>query len=110
MSSMDNETWIIGTGDRVIQQKARLGYQTLSTREVLIYCLWVADYAMRNAGSLDTAGELFAGFQTEGATAASSLSLPKNEHAFSLSTKEFEAGYFELFDSLCEELRNVATE
>ena len=54
----DNETWIIEAGDAVIQKEARLGIGRLTPWEALVYCVWVADYGMRNAGDLDTAEDL----------------------------------------------------
>ena len=58
----DNETWVIETGDTVIRKKTRCGIECLSPWETLVYCLWVADYAMRNAGDLDTAFDFYAEF------------------------------------------------
>ena len=46
----DNETWVVEAGDTVIQKKASCGIERLSPWERLVYCLWVADYGMRNAG------------------------------------------------------------
>ena len=43
---MDNETWVIEAGDRVIQKKARHGFDSLTIWERLVYSLWVADYGM----------------------------------------------------------------
>jgi hypothetical protein len=48
---IDNETWVIEAGDAVIQKKARSGMGSLAPWERLVYCLWVADYGMRNAGA-----------------------------------------------------------
>ena len=50
---IDNETWIIEDGDIVIRKIAEHGIDTLLPIELLIYCLWVADYGMRNAGDLE---------------------------------------------------------
>jgi hypothetical protein len=60
MTDEDNETWLLDAGDEVIQAKAAHGIDSLSARDRLIYCLWVADYAMRNAGDLSTASDLYA--------------------------------------------------
>jgi hypothetical protein len=101
----DNETWIIDAGDAVIEKKASSGVSNLPAREQLIYCLWVADYGMRNAGNLATARELCADFQPEGARLAEELSLPFTHESFSLSADAFESQYFERFDRICNELR-----
>lgn len=101
----DNETWLIETGHDVIERKARVGLPSLRPREHLIYCLWVADYGMRNAGDLDTAHDLHAAFQNEGRMLADQLSLPLTLEAFGLSKSELEKRYFDLFDGVCSELR-----
>lgn len=51
---MGNETWLIEVGDRVIPKKARVGLNRLTDWERLIYSLWLADYAMWNAGRADS--------------------------------------------------------
>jgi len=40
---MNNETWVIEVGDRLIHKKARLGFDSLTDWERLVYALWVAD-------------------------------------------------------------------
>ncbi len=37
-----NQTWVVQTGDRVIQKKAKAGVASLSDWERLVYCLWFA--------------------------------------------------------------------
>lgn len=51
--SFANETWIIETGDSVVLKRAELGVGALSAREVLVYCVWLADYGMRNSGDVE---------------------------------------------------------
>ena len=105
MTDQDNETWLIYTGDAIISTKAAHGIDSLSLRDRLIYCLWVADYGMRNAGDLATAGDLYSSFHSEGLEAATQLQLPHATAAFSLSVPALEAKYFELFDDVCREHR-----
>jgi hypothetical protein len=100
-----NETWIIDAGDAVIQKKAQEGIGNLTPLERLIYCVWVADYGMRNAGDLDTARDLHADFQTEAARLANDLLLKATRDAFELSTEDLSRQYFERFDDICHELR-----
>jgi len=100
-----NETWIIEAGDAVIQKKVQEGIGSLTPLERLIYCVWVADYGMRNAGDLDTARDLYADFQTEAARLANDLSLKATRDAFELSTEDLRRQYFERFDAICRELR-----
>jgi hypothetical protein len=105
---IDNETWLVEeAGHAVIEKKAEHGQGALSPVERLIYCLWVADYGMRNGGDLATAGDLYPAFQTEGRGLAEELSLPHLLAAFSLSKTDLEGSYFQVFDSVCEELRRA---
>src|SRR6266536_1325405 len=90
----DNETWLLDAGDAVIQAKAAHGIDSLSARDRLIYCLWVADYGMRNAGDLTTASDLYAPFHSDALQAATTLRLPLAIAAFSLPVQELEASYF----------------
>ena len=101
----DDETWIIEAGDDAIQKKARDGVSSLSPVERLIYCLWVADYGMTNAGELNTAYDLYADFQTEGARLAKELSLQKTHAAFALPSAELQRQYFDRRDEICHEIR-----
>src|SRR5438093_10903770 len=72
----ENETWVIEVGDAVIRKEAQSGAANLLPWEKLVYCLWVADYGMRNAGDLDTAADVHPQFQSEGIRLAAELSLP----------------------------------
>jgi hypothetical protein len=103
----DNETWIIERGDVVIQKEARSGLASLTPWERLLYCLWVADYGMRNAGDLHVAHDVYADFLLEGRRSASTISLPLSRSAFSLSPCDFEREYFQRFESICDEIRSA---
>jgi hypothetical protein len=103
----DNESWVIDTGDAVIQKKSRGGMTSLSAQERLIYCLWVADYGMRNAGDLDTARDVYPDFQTEASRLARELSLPFTGESFSLPKALLQNEYLERFDRICDEIRNA---
>jgi hypothetical protein len=102
---LDNATWIIEAGDYVIQRKARDGDNSLSPLEKLIYCLWVADYGMCNAGNLDTARDLYADFQTQAVRLSKELGLRNTHEAFSLSSEELQQQYFQRLDGICREIR-----
>ena len=104
----DNENWIIEAGDAVIQKKASDGIESLSSVERLIYCLWVADYGMRNAGDLDTARDVYADFQTEGAQIARKLGLQMTQRAFALPTPELQRSFLASFEEMCDEIRQYA--
>ena len=105
MTERDNETWVTEAGDAVIHKKAEHGYAALSPVEKLIYCLWVADYGMCNAGDLGIARDLYPSFQEDALRAATELGLPQSIAAFSLSTAELQKRYFDLFDGMCREIR-----
>jgi hypothetical protein len=104
----DNENWIIDAGDVVIRRKAGEGLAHLTSRDRLIYCLWVADYSMRNAGELGSAEDLYPQFHAEGADLARQLSLPLTEDAFSLPREILEREYFARFEQVCNEVRRAA--
>jgi hypothetical protein len=101
----DNEDWIVEAGDTVIQKKASCGIECLSPWEMLVYCLWVADYGMRNAGDLDTAADVYPQFHLDAKRMAKTLSLRSTDEAFSLSQGDLEREYFDRFESICDEIR-----
>src|SRR5262245_50680771 len=105
---MDNETWVVEEGDRIIQKKARLGVDRLTDWERLVYSLWVADYGMRNAGDLDTARDVCADFQSVALHLATKLSLPTTCSAFVLNPDTLRERYFDLFEAVCTEIRSAA--
>ena len=101
----DNETWLVEAGDAVIAKKADgVG---LSSVDRLVYCLWVADYGMRNAGDLDTAGDLYQDFQREAVYLARELGLDFTCESFSLPTEAFQGQYFARFDRICDEIKDA---
>jgi hypothetical protein len=103
----DNETWIIETGDRVICKIVSGGIECLSPWEMLVYCLWIADYGMRNAGDLDTAADWYPEFQSHARRIAEALSLRLTHEAFSLPKSDLEREYFERFESICNEIKDA---
>ncbi|TLX12078.1 hypothetical protein [Rhizobium sp. MHM7A] len=103
----DHETWLLNEGHQIIEQINAKGYSCLTPRSRLIYCLWAADYGMRNAGDLATAADLHATFLAEGQSAAQELGLPQARAAFSLASEELERQYFSLFDNVVAEIRAV---
>lgn len=73
--SARNQEWIIETGDDVVKKRAARG--ELTPLEELIYCLWIADYSMRNAGDLRVARDRHPRFLEEGKAWALSSSDPR---------------------------------
>ena len=107
MDDDENETWLLEATDPVIEKKVATGYASLTPRERLLYCLWVADYGMRNAGDLTTAADVFSSFLSDGRSAAVALGFPCATGAFSLSCEELERNYFELFNDIVSEIRTA---
>lgn len=105
----DNETWIIETGDLVIRKKVKVGISALSAWEVLVYCVWVADYGIRNAGDLETAADVHSTFHSDARTISKQLSLPVTHAAFGLSKADLEREYLDRFDAICEELKSFGS-
>ena len=101
----DNEIWVIEAGDALITKKAE--GSSLSAVERLVYCLWVADYGMRNAGNLDTARDLYHDFQPEAAEMAGQLGLLFTHQSFELPAEDLQAEYFDRFDWICVEIQRV---
>jgi hypothetical protein len=104
----DNETWIIDAGDAVIQKKTREGIASLSSIEGLVYCLWVADYGMRNAGDLEAARDVYADFQTEAVRFSQELGLGTTHRVFSLPVPDLQREYFSRFEEICDEIKRCS--
>jgi len=103
--TIDNETWIIEAGDAVIQRRQCAA--RLTPLERLIYCVWVADYGMRNAGDLATARDVYQPFREEALRLSQELGLNATRSAFALAPAQLERQYFERFDAICDELRGT---
>jgi hypothetical protein len=99
------ESWVVHVGGDVVEKEAAEGWAALSSLEKLIFCLWVADYGMRNAGDLETAADVYEPFQREAASLALELDAPYTLAAFSLPTAELERRYLELFSDIVDELK-----
>ena len=101
----ENEPWIIHAGDEVIRRRASAGAAALSARDRLIYCLWIADYGMRNAGDLSQAHILHPTWKTEAVQMAQELSLDFTRKSFALSRAALQRQYFKRFERICAEIR-----
>jgi len=98
------ETWIVKAGDDVVEKEAARGRAALSLLEKLIYCVWVADYGMRNAGDLVIASDVYSQFQEEAASLALELGMPRTHAAFALPTADLERRYFDLLSGVIDEI------
>ena len=103
----DNETWVVERGGDVVEKKERSGLASLGDWEHLLYCLWVADYMMRNAGDLANAPDLYPDFQREARKRAKTLGLALAGAVFALPRAQFEREYFDRFENVCAEIRNA---
>lgn len=103
----ENESWLMSAGGKALEKKTRRGIKRLTDREHLLYCLWVVDYCMRNAGDLMQVDLLYENCLAEGKRLAKSLSLPFAEQSFSLSRDKLEAEYEARFERLCSEVRRI---
>jgi hypothetical protein len=106
-TDLDNDDWLLDVADLAIRAKIANGVNSLGPLHRLIYCLWCADYGMRNAGDLSAAAGLYEHFHADARRAAGELNLPRTLHAFSLTIPELESQYFDLFGGICDELRSV---
>lgn len=107
VTEIDNESWLLDTGHNVIVRKTEQGDSALTPVERLIYCLWAADYGIRNAGDLQAAADVYPRFHEDGRAAASDLDLPESMALFSLDTAELERTYLDRFDRVVDELRSA---
>jgi hypothetical protein len=105
MDDDEDRTWLLGLGDIIVSKMADTGFAELPAVERLVYCLWVADYGIVNAGDLETCQDLFESFLGDGLVAALELDVPASISAFSLSPSEFERNYFSFFGTLIQEIR-----
>jgi hypothetical protein len=103
----ENQTWVVQTGDRIIQKEAQAGAASLSDWERLVYCLWIADYMMRNAGDFANAQDMYPNFQSDAKQLADRLGLPATRDAFSLSQRKLQKEYFDRFERICDEIKSA---
>ncbi len=107
VAEIDNESWLLEAGHEVIIRKTRQGDSALTPIERLIYCLWAADYGIRNAGDLQAAADIYPRFREDGRDEASDLDLPESLALFSLDPAELERIYLDRFDRVVDELRTA---
>ena len=98
------ETWLTERGDEIIDKKAKVGLNSLTKLEHLIYCVWIVDYSIRNAGDLSAAEDLYPPFKEQGQTFAKQLQLDKPYSYFTLDTEEMTEQYFLYFETICTQL------
>jgi hypothetical protein len=107
VSHSENQSWVVQRGGDVVEKKAQSGIDELSDWERLMYCLWIADYMMRNAGDFGNSEDMYPDFQKDATHFAERLRLPITREAFSLSRRKLQKEYFDRFEAICDELRGA---
>jgi len=103
----ENDTWLLDCGDTVIEKKAAQGEAALSDLDRLIYCLWIADYMMRNAGDFNNAIDLYPNFKEDAGRLAHKLSLQATKETFELPIEQLQQQYFDRFKVVCNEIKAI---
>ncbi len=109
--SIENENWLIETGDAVIAKRAASGSSSLSDAERATYCLWVIDYSVRNSGTLNEIEGLYPAALAELNQFAREnqcsrlLQISSTENQ--TSDERFLEEYYRLFDPACAEIRKL---
>jgi hypothetical protein len=98
---------VVHRGGDVLEKKAKNGLESLNSWERLVYCLYMADYMMRNAGDFANAPDLCPNFQSDGKRFAKELALTATLEAFSLSELRLQREYFDRFEAICNELKKA---
>jgi hypothetical protein len=106
---LDLETWLIDTGDDVLQKLHNEGASSISPTEWGVYWMWTIDYAVRNSGSFgplqdmdSTAIDDLRAFSER--TCLQKLTVWLNS---SVNESMFCQSYLEHFDEACSELRDA---
>jgi len=102
-----NQSWVVDRGGGVIDKKALVGIDGLDDWERLVYCLWVTDYMMRNAGDFLNAEVMYPTFQSDAKQFAKKLGLVLTEETFSLSRHKLQREYLGRFEAMCEEIKSA---
>lgn len=102
-----NQSWIVDRVGEIVEKKTHAGLSTLSDLERLIYCLWVTDYMMRNAGDFANAEAMYPEFRSDAKRFAKNLGLRQTHEAFSLSQDSLQREYFDWFEAICDEIKSV---
>jgi hypothetical protein len=103
----ENGRWLVGRGGEVVEKKAQIGVAGLNDWERLVYCLWVADYMMRNAGDFANAVDMYPTFQSDAQQFAQRLGLTATRETFLLSRRKLQKEYFNRFEQICDEIKSI---
>ncbi|MGZ4963209.1 MAG: hypothetical protein ACXWJB_08135 [Limisphaerales bacterium] len=103
----ENESWVVHRGGEVIEKKAKSGLEGLNSWERLVYCLYITDYMIRNAGDFANAEAMYPDFQKDATRFAKELALPTTSEAFSLSERQLQQEYYARFEAICNEIKKA---
>jgi len=107
MAHTENQSWVVDRGGEVVEKRAKTGVESLSDWERLVYCLWVTDYMMRNAGDFLNAEVMYPDFQTDAARFSKSLELATTHALFSQSQRKLQRDYLDRFEEICDEIKKA---
>lgn len=107
MHRMSHEHWLRSTGSAIAARRQAAPDVTLSAHERLTLALWLTADSMRRGGDLTHANETCPSYRSEGAQAAAALNLPLAAAIFAGSEGALERRFFELFEDLCREVRDI---
>lgn len=107
MVSIDNEHWLNREGQRLAACRAGAQFLSLTPAERLTEILWLASRSMRGAGDLAVVRKRDPAYLETASTIAINLGLCHAIEAFTNGEDALEKCFFELFDALCEELRQL---
>ena len=88
-----------------IQKKAEHGINSLTDLERLIYCFWIADYGISNAGDLEVCYDMKPTFKDDAIKISTKLALTETQKLFQLEDQDFIDKYDLLFEEVCNELK-----
>lgn len=105
----DLETWLIDTGDVVIQKLHDEGAASLAPTEWAVYWMWTIDYAVRNSGTFGPLKDMDSTAVQDLQAFSKSIGLNTLKAWLSTAADEsaFCQSYFKHFDEACSELRDV---
>jgi hypothetical protein len=107
MSSADNDRWLSRKGEAIDSFRKGYGGSALSPQDRLIEVFWLVAHSMRSTGDLAAARHRNPNYLETGLSLATSFGLPAATSAFSSREGGLERHFFDLFDDICIELREL---
>jgi hypothetical protein len=106
---LDLETWLIDTGDVVLQKLHNEGSDSLSPPEWGVYWMWTIDYAVRNSGSFGPLEDMESTAIDDLLAFSERAGLQKLTTWLNSAADEatFCRSYLEHFNEACSELRDA---